>query len=82
MTKDEIEAIADRAAEKAVRLALPDLLRSLGIDASNPLDAQADMAYLRAWRLAVEKVRTQGMLAAVGVIITGIAGSIWYVVKH
>lgn len=75
-TSSEIEGIASAAAKQAVR----ELLVAMGVDANDPkalIEMQRDFAHIRRWRQSVETVRTQGLVVAVGIVFSGIAGAIW-----
>ena len=54
----------------------------LGLDHENPLEMQRDFQYLREWRTASEKIKTQGIYTIVAIIITGLFGALWVGVKH
>ena len=96
MTPAEIKGVAESAAREAVR----EMFLTLGLDATNPLAAQADFAimrevgklardaefrkdleHIRAWRLALGQIKTRGVLAAVGVLVSGLAAALWAGVK-
>ncbi len=40
-------------------------------------DFQKDMAYLRAWRLAMSKIQNKGLLTLIGIIIAGLCAAVW-----
>lgn len=67
-TEEETRAI--------VRATVQETLLALGIDMSEPLEAQKDFQHLRAWRESVDTIKRQGLVAAVGVIVTGLIGAI------
>src|SRR5690348_13183738 len=89
LTQSDVKEIAETAAREAVK----ETLLTIGLDVSDPLRAQEgfvvvrrilldegfvkDMAHLRKWRLSVEQVETKGIIAAVGVAVSGIAVLIW-----
>lgn len=76
MTPNEIQHIASETAKAAVR----ETLLAMGVDVSDPKaiqEMQYDMAHVRRWRKSVEIVQRQSLIAAVGFLITGIAGAIW-----
>jgi hypothetical protein len=77
MSPEEVELIADRAAERAVE----KVLGVYGIDTKNPVEAQADMAHLRRWRKAVNKAATTGFLTTLSIIITGALAATWMGIK-
>lgn len=67
--------------KKIVAEAVSETLLQLGIDASDPVEMQKDMAHLRAWRESVQTVKQQGLIAAIGVITVGALGLIWLGLK-
>jgi len=80
LTEAEVEQIASRAAKEAVN----DLLLKMGVDVSKPdalIEMQADFAHTRKWRKSVETVQRQGLLTAVGVLVTGGLGALYMAFK-
>ncbi|MCX5581502.1 hypothetical protein [Kaistia terrae] len=72
-TDDEIRAI--------VKASVEETLLALGIDTDEPLEAQKDFQHLRAWRTSSETVKRQGLMTAVGILITGLLGLIYLAVR-
>lgn len=89
ITRDEVEQIAERAAEQAVKATL----LSIGVDVANPIAAQRDFSVLRQittlamdsefrkdlehtrkWRKAVEGIQSKGVMTIVGALVTGTIG--------
>lgn len=77
MTESEINEVAKQAAREAVK----ETLVSLGFAVDKPLDAQADMQFLRQLRESTATVKRQTLITAVGVITLGILGLIWVAIK-
>lgn len=76
MSPEEVKQIAAEAAEQAVA----KMLLALGVDTTNPsaiLEMQKDFAHVRIWRQSVETVRTRGLIAATGIVVTGVLGAVW-----
>jgi hypothetical protein len=67
MTEGELQEVASMAAKAAVY----ETLKSLGIDASNPLPCQQDFAHLRKQRIASEEVGKYTRLTLWGALISG-----------
>ena len=76
MTSEEIERIA----AKAVR----ETLLAMGLntaDSNSLIELQKDLAYVRAWRESVDAVKRKGLLVAITIVVTGLAGTIWMAVR-
>lgn len=73
MTDDEISALADRAAERAVE----KFMQKFGIYADEPEEVRKDMQHLRTWRQATNRVTDAGVRAFVMIILAGLLGLIW-----
>lgn len=58
-----------------------ETLIKLGVDIKNPVELQKDFAHLRAWRESSEELKQKGLLALVGIIVTGFAGLVWTAFK-
>lgn len=67
--------------QDVVRTAVHETLISLGMNAKNPLQLQADMAFIRELRETTEKVKSRGLLALIGLLVTAICGAIWLGIK-
>jgi hypothetical protein len=67
--------------KKIVAEAVSETLLQLGIDASDPVEMQKDMAHLRAWRESVNTVKQQGLVTAVGILVAGMLGLLWLAFK-
>lgn len=80
LSSSEIQHIASVTAEEAVR----KTLLVMGVDVSDPKsiqEMQYDMAHVRRWRKSVETVQRQSLIAAIGVIVSGIAAAIWMAIS-
>ena len=73
MTEAEVRAIANEAAE----LAVDKLLVRLGIDPVHPLDAQADMQFLRSTRKRCEQAGLRAAMMMIALIIGGAVATFW-----
>lgn len=73
LTKDEIRHLICQGVE--------DAMTKLGMDASNPLEMQRDFQHLRDWRLSVQSAKAKGILAVVGVLVSGMIGALFLGVK-
>lgn len=69
--------MTDAELKKIVSETVDATLLKLGIDATDPLEFQADMQHLRAWRQSVNTVKRQSLMTAIGVLTTGILGLIY-----
>ncbi len=76
-----MEAVTEHELKKIVAEAVTETLLQLGIDASNPVEMQKDMAHLRSWRESVSTVKQQGLITAVGIVTAGIIGLIWLALR-
>jgi hypothetical protein len=80
LNSSEIERIASAAATAAVE----KTLLAMGVDVSKPeaiQEMQRDFAHVRIWRQSVDTVRRQSLVAAVGILLSGIAGAVWMAIS-
>lgn len=63
--------------KRIVSESVNETLLKLGIDATDPLELQADMQHLRAWRSSVNTVKRQSLMTAIGIITTGLIGLVY-----
>lgn len=69
MTEAEIRRVVAETVEQT--------LVRMGVDHTQPLEFQQDLAYLRSWRKSSETVKRQSLLTAIGIMTTGFIGLIW-----
>jgi len=65
---------------RVVSEAVAETLLKLGIDTSDPVELQKDMAYLRSWRESIAQAKRHSIFTVVGVITLGVMGLIWMAV--
>lgn len=73
MTEDE--------AEKIAKATVKEMFLRFGVDLDEPGEATAvkrDFAFMRSWRTSTEVVKQQGLITAVGVIVAGFLGWLFY----
>lgn len=73
MTKEEIETVAEEAADKA----LHRLFLTIGIDITDPkavIAFQDDLRHVRTWRESTTTIKQHALKTAVGVVVTGALG--------
>jgi hypothetical protein len=69
--------VTEHEVKKIVAEAVAETLLTLGIDTTDPVELQKDMAHLRAWRESVATVKRQSLVTAVGIVIAGVLGLLW-----
>ncbi|RWP29877.1 hypothetical protein [Mesorhizobium sp.] len=77
MTESEIHEIARQAAREAVK----ETFLTLGLDPNKPIEAQADMQFLRRTREGSETFKRQSVMVAAGAITLAVLGLIWASIK-
>lgn len=78
LTDQKLEAIAEKAAEKAI----DGFFMRIGINTADPIEMQKDFAHLRKWRQGVEQVVPVSIKTSVIVIITGLLGAAYALFPH
>lgn len=68
-----LKDVAEAAAEKAVN----KTLIAMGLDPSKPLEAQADMVWLRATRERCEAAAGRTMFIVIGMVVAAGVGALW-----
>ena len=76
MTEDEVRGIAKMAAKEAVH----ETFVSLGLDPDDHAGAQRDFQFMRDLRLSAETVKRQGLMTAVGILVTGLLALVGYAI--
>lgn len=76
-----VEGMNETELKKIVAEAVAETLLKLGIDASDPVELQKDMAHLREWRESVGTIKRQSLITAIGIVTVGILGLIWAALK-
>jgi hypothetical protein len=74
LTPDEARALIREAVRESFLL--------LGMQINDPIEVQKDFQHLREWRTTTESIKTKGLLALVGVLVTGLAGAAWMGIRE
>ena len=67
--------------QEVVRTAVQETLITMGMDASDRLGLQKDMAFIRELRETSEKVKARGLFVLVGLLVTALCTAIWLGIK-
>jgi hypothetical protein len=73
VSEDYVKKVADEVAKSIVT----QLMVTLGVDATNPLEMQKDFQHLRAWRTSMEGIRSKSILTLVTVAVSGFVAMVW-----
>ena len=76
-SQEHIREIVQEAVAEAVPAAVKQTLLAIGINPDHPLEAQNDMAFLRATRTRCEKLGMGAVLAGTAVIVGGVLTVLW-----
>lgn len=72
-----MEAMTEAEVRKLVADTVAETLLRLGVDTTDPVELQKDMAHLREWRQSVQTVKRQSLITAIGILTVGVLGLIW-----
>jgi len=88
VSTEELNELAEKAAEKAVEKISNEVVRKLlltcGQDVSTPegvIEMQKDFAFVRANRIGVAAMKSMGVKVVLGAIVTGIVAAVWAALK-
>ena len=81
MAEEKQTNFSESELKALVKSVVTETLTSLGFDTNHPLDVQRDQLYLRDWRVTTESIRGKATLAAVGIVIVGLASVLWLGLK-
>lgn len=77
LTAEQIEDIADRAAEKAVEA----YMVKMGIETEEPRDMQQDMIFIRKFRTNCEQAVSKIVMVIIGVLTLSVLGGVWLAIR-
>lgn len=77
MNRWEIEEIAEKAADEAVR----KMLLALGVDANDARETQKDMAFVRQMRLGTSKIGWGAFATLCTIVVGGLCSAVWLGIK-
>ncbi len=92
LTPQEVDCIASRAAEAIIKKAQDDMadvisetvrqtLMQLGVDTNSPIEMQRDFQHLREWRKVTGELKQKGLLALLGIFVSGAVAAFFIGVK-
>lgn len=77
LTEDQLRRIVHETVQQTVS----ETMLRLGVQVTDPIEMQKDFQHLRDWRKTTDSVKTKAMLAMVGILISGLAASVWMGIK-
>jgi hypothetical protein len=77
MTEEQLRGII----RDSVRQAVDEMLVRLGVEVDDPLEMQKDFQHLRDWRQTTDSMKAKALLAAVGLLATGMMAAAWMGIK-
>lgn len=80
MTDAELRELVQRTADETAKRVVKETFLTLGVSIEEPLEVQADMQHLRSWRKSVMVVKRQGLITAIGIIVSGFLALLWMTV--
>lgn len=75
LIREEVAAVGPDVHE-VVRTAVHETLATMGVDASDPFEVQADFAFLREVRETSEAVKRKGILLVFGTLVAALLGAL------
>jgi len=81
MTDAEVRELVQRTADETAKRVVKETFLMLGVSIDEPLEVQADMLHLRAWRMSIAAVKRQGLITSIGILTTGVLGLIWMTIS-
>lgn len=77
-----VQAMVEKTSTSAAEKALKSQMLTFGIDASKPLEVQADMQFIRYTRVTVQSGFGKGLIAGVGLVFTTIGSAVGYLIHY
>lgn len=73
--------MCDEDLRDLIRDTVRETLTTLGIEATDPFEAQRDFQFLRDTRKAATSAKTKAVLGLVGLAVTGLCAAAWVGIK-
>lgn len=67
---------------ETVQQTVSETLVRLGVEVTDPIEMQKDFQHLRDWRETTNTVKSKALLAMVGLLVSGLAASVWMGLKE
>lgn len=80
--EQQLQNLTPDEARALIREAVRETFLMLGLKVDDPIEVQKDFQHLREWRSTTESVKAKGMLATVGVVVSGLAAALWIGLKE
>lgn len=81
LTKEDVESIAESAADASIDRLLERVFDVAPGDAKGLIELRKDFTAMRAARETREAMMRHGLMAVVGLLITGIGTAVWLAIK-
>lgn len=80
--RQPLQNLTAEEARPVIRETVRETFLMLGVKIDDPIDVQKDFQHLREWRQTTESIKNKGMLAATGVLVSGLLAAAWIGIKE
>lgn len=77
-----LQTLTPEEARVIIRETVRESFLLLGVKLDDPIEVQKDFQHLREWRQTSESIKKKGMLAATGIIVSGLLAAVWIGIKE
>lgn len=77
-----LQTLTPEEARVIIRETVRESFLMLGVKLDDPIEVQKDFQHLREWRQTSESIKKKGMLAATGIIVSGLLAAVWIGIKE
>jgi hypothetical protein len=75
--EQQLQNLTPDEARALIREAVRETFLMLGVKVDDPIEVQKDFQHLREWRSTTDSIKSKGMIALVGVVVSGLAAAVW-----
>ena len=80
--EQQLQNLTPDEARALIREAVRETFLMLGVTVDNPIEVQKDFQHLREWRATTESIKSKSLMAAVGLVVSGLAAALWMGLKE
>lgn len=76
-TERFVHELTDTELRDLIKESVQGSLTAIGVQVDKPIEMQTDFRYLREWRIAMQTVRSRGLMTVVALVVAGVLAALW-----
>ncbi len=75
--EQQLHNLTPDEARSLIREAVRETFLMLGVKVDDPIEVQKDFQHLREWRTTTDSLKSKGLMALIGILVSGLVAAAW-----